>query len=80
MANNNVLVNGFGYRRTGTVIRPGIEFVNQMDVEIVHLSVVTALLVPENVFEIEVELLESPDLEVSFTSMLDATVEEGEPE
>lgn len=70
----NVVINGFGYRRTGVVNRPQIELTTPLDVSVTHLTVFSATLVPEAVFTVEFELLDSPDLVATFTDLADADV------
>lgn len=79
----NVVIKGYGYRRTGTVNRPAVELTTPLDVDFIHLAVADSEIVPESIFEVEIELLDSPDLEVHFESLLEAegeaeTVTEGE--
>lgn len=56
----NLIINGFGYRRTGTVNRPQIEMITPVDTTVEALSVITTLVVHEDLFETSIEFPDSP--------------------
>jgi hypothetical protein len=72
---SNLVVRGYGFRRTGVVNRPQHELISPLEVDVIPLSVLQAELVETDVFEVEVELLKDLGVEMEFTGMFDTEVQ-----
>ena len=67
----SIIVMGYGYRSAGEVVRPIITFQNSLEVDLTHLTLVTADFVSTCVFDVELEG-DLIDMTVEFKSILES--------
>lgn len=71
----NIVINGFGYRRTGTVVRPQITLVTPLDTRFQAVNVLGAEIVPMSVFTVEIESVGELVTDFEFRDTLNPTAE-----